>query len=118
MNFVFIQTHNFRRDAVRLGLSLEDLRSLENQISDAPHHWPVVSGAAGLRKMRFAPEGRSAGKSGGLRVCYFVIDPANHIYLVTIFSKHEKQNLNAADRNAIKAWVTRIRQAYERKSHA
>jgi hypothetical protein len=113
MDFVFIQTHGFRKEAVRLGLSLDDLRAIENQISDAPHRWPVISGAPGLRKMRFAPEGRSGGKSGGVRICYFVMDAEHHVFLVTIFAKNEKQNLNAADRNAIKAWMTRIRKSYE-----
>ena len=70
MDFVFIQTHSFRDEAVRLRLTLEDLRAIENEISENPHRWPVIAGAPGLRKMRFAPEGRAGGKSGGVRVCF------------------------------------------------
>jgi hypothetical protein len=113
MNFEFIQTHAFQHEASKLGLTAEDVRAIENQISDDPRRWPVMSGAPGLRKMRFAPEARSGGKSGGVRVCYFVVDQASHVFLVTVFGKNEKQNLEAADRNAIKAWMTRIRKTYE-----
>jgi len=114
MNFVFIQTHAFQHEAVKLGLTLEDIRAIENQISDDPRRWPVMAGAPGLRKMRFAPETRSGGKSGGVRVCYFVIDQASHVFLVTVFGKSEQRNLEAADRNAIKAWMTRIKRTYEK----
>ena len=65
MNFVFIQTHAFRQEAARVGLTLEDLRAIENEIGVDPHRWPVFAGARGLRKMRYAPERRAGGKGNG-----------------------------------------------------
>ena len=53
--------------------------------------------------MRFAfPNG---GKSGSVRVCYvdFVIQEA--IYLVTVYSKKEKENLTQEERNNIKKMI-------------
>jgi hypothetical protein len=116
MRFVFIQTRSFSTASERLGLTLNDVRAIENQISEAPQRWPVVKGVPGLRKMRYAPELSAAGKSGGIRVCYFVVDVARHVYLVTLFAKHEMENLSAADRNAVYTRLTRIRASYRRSS--
>jgi len=113
MRYVFIQTHAFKKEAARIGLVLEDIRDIENAISDGPHRWPVISGASGLRKLRFAPGYRSGGKSGGVRVCYFLMDSASHVYLVTIFAKNESPNINAADRQAIKEFIDRIKASYK-----
>jgi len=88
--------------------------AIQNQIMDAPDRWPVMPGTGGLRKMRFSPAARNAGKSGGLRVCYFVIDIAAHIYLATVYAKNEQDNLPPSERNAIRALIREIKSTHER----
>ena len=116
MRNVIIQLSSFARDARRAGLTEEDIRHVELEIMEDPHAWPVMAGTAGLRKMRFAPESRGGGKSGGVRVCYFLVDEADHVYLVTVFAKNQKDNLSPADRNAIAAVVRYIRSKYPGES--
>lgn len=68
MTRTFIQTQEFSRQWRALGFDDEDLRHLELMIMQNPEVGVVMQGTGGLRKMRFAYEGR--GKSGSVRVCY------------------------------------------------
>ncbi len=70
---------------------------------------PVMAGTGGLRKMRFAPEGSARGRSGGVRVCYFLADDAGRVYLMAVFAKTAKENLSAPERRIIRDLITRIR---------
>ena len=70
--------------------------------------WPVLAACGN----QHAPQAGSGGESGGVRVCYFVIGAARHIYLVTLFAKNKQANLNAAERAAAKAFIARIKAAY------
>jgi hypothetical protein len=114
MRFVFIQTKSFAAEARRLRLSLEDVREIENEISTDPTAWPVIAGTNGLRKMRFASETSGRGKSGGFRVCYFVVDEARHVYLATLFGKNESANLSKADCHVLAAMITGIKAKYRK----
>jgi hypothetical protein len=53
----FLHFHNFDREWANLGLSDEALRGLQNALAADPALGPVVSGAGGLRKARFIPQG-------------------------------------------------------------
>ena len=96
----FIQTTEFSKQWENLGFREEDLRQLELILLQRPDIGPVMEGTGGLRKMRFAYEGR--GKSGSVRVCYVDYVCFETIYLITAFPKNEKENLSKAERNAIK----------------
>ena len=116
MRYEFIHLAGFKSSARRLGLTVDDLAAAEDTIMENAFGYPVMQGTAGLRKMRFPPQAGSSGKSGGIRVCYFVIvDPA-HIYLVEAFGKNEKENLTAKDRNAFAKAITTIRASYRQTS--
>ena len=78
-----------------MGLGDADRRMLENEIAEHPQIGAVVRGAGGLRKMRFALEGR--GKSGGARVLYVDFVVLERIYLVTAYPKNQKENISAQD---------------------
>ena len=103
MTKTFIQTNEFSKNWEELGFDDEDLRKLELEIMKNPQIGPIVRGTGKLRKMRFSFPDR--GKSGSVRVCYvdFVIQEA--IYLVTVYSKKEKDNLTQTERNNIKKMI-------------
>ena len=103
MTKTFIQTNEFSRNWEELGFDDEDLRKLELEIMKNPQIGPVIRGTGKLRKMRFSFPDR--GKSGSVRVCYvdFVIQEA--IYLVTVYSKKEKDTLTQTERNNIKKMI-------------
>jgi hypothetical protein len=69
-----------------------------------------------LRKLRFAPPTRHAGKSGAMRVGYAHFRVIDTVYLVVIFAKNDAANLTAAERNQIKAMLGRIRKSLEKET--
>jgi hypothetical protein len=114
INRTFIQTREFSRQWEDLGFDDEDLRLLEIMIMQNPEAGVVMQGTGGLRKMRFAYEGR--GKSGSARVCYVDFVAFDTVYLITAFGKSQKANLTKAERNNIKKAIDflqeEIRQAH------
>lgn len=103
MTKTFIQTNEFSRNWEELGFDDEDLRKLELEIMKNPQIGPVIRGTGKLRKMRFSFPDR--GKSGSVRVCYVDFAIQEAIYLVTVYSKKEKDNLTQTERNNIKKMI-------------
>lgn len=106
MTRTFIQTDEFSRNWVNLDLQMR-FEKMEFDIMMNPHKYPVMQGTGGLRKARFAF--KHHGKSGGVRVCYvdFVIEET--IYLITVYSKKQKDNLSKQERNNINIYIDRLR---------
>jgi len=105
----FIITKEFDRIWKELGLNDDDLEELEIYLCKNPDCGDILEGTGGVKKFRWALEGR--GKSGGARVVYLDIVFAEHIYLLTAFSKNEKANLRKSERNQMKTIVTAIKKA-------
>jgi len=58
-----------------------------------PESGKVVRGSGGIRKVRWAMAGK--GKSGGVRVIYYFKKQDHEIWLLTIYSKNEVENIPA-----------------------
>ena len=103
----FIQTREFSRNWDKLGFKDEDLRKLELELLENSDLHPVIKGTGGLRKIRipFANEG----KSGSARVFYVDFVVQEVIYLITVYSKNEKENLSQAERNVIKSLIEQLK---------
>ena len=71
-----------------------------------PTAWPVIRGTGGARKARAARGGR--GKSGGVRIIYFVVSRRGVIYLIDIYAKSEKEDLTDAERREIRKLVVAL----------
>ena len=106
MTRTFIQTDEFVKQWALLGFNDDDLRRLELMIMRNPEVGPVMQGTGGLRKMRFAYEGR--GKSGSTRVCYVDFLFYDTVYLITVFPKSKKANLNKAEKNEVKKMIAML----------
>jgi hypothetical protein len=78
-----------------------------------PEVGDVIQGTGGGRKVRFALEGR--GKSGGARVIYFFHNEGMPVFLLTVYTKNQKANLSAADRNAMQKLCKAIVATYSKK---
>lgn len=72
---------------------LDDESYLNLQISliERPDRGDVIPGGGGIRKLRFAAQGR--GKSGGVRIIYYWVTEAGQIYMLTLYPKGKKENL-------------------------
>lgn len=105
----FIISKEFDRTWKELSLGDDELGELEIFLCKNPNAGDVMEGTGGVRKFRWALDGR--GKSGGARVVYLDIVFAEHIYLLTVFPKNEKANLSKLERNQIKSLVNAIKKA-------
>jgi hypothetical protein len=111
MKMTFRHMPVFVSEWKRLGLPDEDLQALERQIMERPESGAVMPGTGGVRKLRFAPPSRHAGKSGATRVCYVVFVDAV-CYLFLIFPKNERANLSAEDKASLKLTINALRRAH------
>ena len=104
----FLHTANFDQAWEALGLTDEDVRQLQNEISDAPTGAPVVKGSGGLRKARFSPAREHRGKSGSYRVGYSYIVFAGLVVLINVWSKIRKSDMSPAEIKATAAFLREI----------
>lgn len=104
MQLVF--TSVYLRKAKKL-LTEVERRAAEQEIARDPFRWPVIPGTGGLRKAR-AGRGTS-GKSGGVRIIYYVWVTDEILYLLTVYGKSQKTDLTAADKKALRKIVDSLR---------
>ncbi len=96
-----------------MGLDDNNLCRLQEELLLDPEKGDVMQGTGGLRKMRFAFEGK--GKSGSVRVCYVDFAAYESIYLITAYPKSEKDNLSKAERNNIAKMIGTLQAALSEK---
>jgi hypothetical protein len=88
----FVETPIFTKIITRL--DDEEYRSLQIALMLRPEQGPVIRGAGGLRKVRWAKPG--SGKRGGLRVIYYWAPKEHAFYMLYAYSKNEQGDLTAA----------------------
>lgn len=74
-------------------LSDDEYLGLQSFLLQYPEAGKVVPGSGGIRKVRWAMLGK--GKSGGVRVIYYFKRHDDEIWLLTIYSKNEVENIPA-----------------------
>jgi hypothetical protein len=90
---VFIETTTFT-NWISKYLNDEEYRELQQYLMENPEAGKIISGGGGVRKLRWARQGM--GKSGGIRVIYYWAKAPEQIYLLTAYSKSERENIDAA----------------------
>ncbi|NUM47388.1 MAG: type II toxin-antitoxin system RelE/ParE family toxin [Anaerolineales bacterium] len=88
----FIEASAFTR-YVYSYLTEDEYLGLQSFLLQFPEAGKVVPGSGGVRKIRWAITGR--GKSGGVRVIYYFKRREDEIWLLTIYSKSETENIPA-----------------------
>ena len=90
-------------------LNEEERMAMEFFIACAPEDHPVIPGAGGFRKARWARRGQ--GKSGGFRVVYFFLTELGRVYMAGIYAKSRQGTLSAGDRNVLAKLAAQIKKA-------
>jgi len=82
---------------------LDDDELLEVQLTliANPDAGDLIPDAGGLRKVRWSDKRRSKGKRGGLRIIYYAFLSENEIWLMTLYSKDEMDDLTKVQRRAL-----------------
>ena len=105
MKFLFIETSAFSR--TREGLMQDDeLREFQTHLLDNHDQGDTVAGTGGCKKIRWSRPG--SGKSGGVRVIYYVRAQSGRIYLIVMYPKNVQDNLTDKQKALIKAAVQKL----------
>jgi mRNA-degrading endonuclease RelE of RelBE toxin-antitoxin system len=86
----FIETSVFTRLIVE-SLGDEDYWAFQFALLFRPELGSVIPGSGGLRKIRWAAQGR--GKRGGIRVIYYWHEPCDPFYLLYVYRKNERDDI-------------------------
>ena len=109
-----MMTPEFDRCWKNLGLTDDHLKELQEMILLNPQAGRVIQGTGGLRKLRFALENK--GKSGSVRVLYVDLVVHDKVYLITAYSKNEKDNLNDNEKAEVKKLIMQLKKSASERS--
>lgn len=104
MEVMFVESRSFSR-RWRKYLTEDELREFQNHLLKFPGAGEVIKNSGGLRKVRWMIKG--SGKRGGLRIIYFWQLPEQNIFLLTIYSKNEMEDLTPEEYRLLKKVVER-----------
>ena len=97
-----IETSVFTK-RLKVLLSNEDYRLLQNEIILNPGKGKIIRGSGGLRKIRWSISGK--GKSGGVRIIYYWVKAKEIILMLLIYSKNEQDDLSNEQLKILKSLV-------------
>ena len=108
MTRTFIEVPLFSKRWKEIGLGEDELIRLQIILLKDPESGPVMEGTGGIRKVRFPISNK--GKRGSVRVCYTDFEEYEVTYLITAFTKNEKDNLTDDEKNVLKKLVKSLKE--------
>lgn len=81
-------------------LADDEYAALQEYLSEHPDSGDMIRGSGGVRKLRWSRPG--SGKSGGVRVCYYVRTKVGKILMLVIYAKSAKDSIPGHVLKAIK----------------
>ena len=103
MTRTFIELPEFTRKWAEMGLTDDDLKELELYLTKYPESGRLIQGTGGLRKIRWNMPNR--GTRGGIRILYVDFAFQERAYLITTYSKTEKDDLTQDQKKEIKRMI-------------
>lgn len=94
-----IETPAYLRSADDAGLTDDERADIVSLLANNPDAGDVIKETGGCRKVRVA--GRGKGKSGGYRVITYYASDTVPVFLLTVFSKGERADLNGRERREL-----------------
>ncbi|MFZ1962872.1 MAG: type II toxin-antitoxin system RelE/ParE family toxin [Roseiarcus sp.] len=91
----------------------EERGLLVDHLARNPLAGDLIPGTGGVRKLRWALEGR--GKRGGARVVYYYHSDVMPIFALTAYAKNERADISQADRNDFRRLTTLLVEHYARR---
>lgn len=92
-SILFIETSLFTK-LVSNYLTENEYMELQLYLMEHPDAGNIFRGTGGIRKLRWWRQGM--GKSGGIRTIYYWAKSLHQIYMLTIYSKSEQENIDKA----------------------
>lgn len=107
-----VELPEFQRRAAPL-LRESEVMDLIYFLANNPKTGDVIRGSGGVRKVRWAREGR--GKSGGVRVVTFYTGTDMPLFLITVYGKGARENLERSEVAAMRGLTTALKTSYAKK---
>ena len=101
----FIETPHFTRQITAL-MPDEPYRLVQNELAQNPHAGDLIPGGGGIRKIRAALPG--IGKRGGSRIIYYWQKSKDRIFMLVVYAKAHKTDLDPEQTAAFKTLVKEI----------
>jgi hypothetical protein len=107
----FIESPAFTRRLHQLaGDSADELLSaIQRELLEKPDRGAMVPGLGGVRKGRIANPGRDKGKRGGYPYLYLYFERRQHIHLLILLEKNEREDASDKQRRQMREWVAQIK---------
>ena len=96
---MFIETPIFTEDLHDL-LDDDEYKAFQQHLAKHPTAGDVIQNTGGLRKVRWAANGK--GKRGGVRLIYYYITAASQIRLLVIYQKGVKDDLTEDEKKELR----------------
>jgi hypothetical protein len=96
---IIIETPIFTKLIAEI-MSDDEYKDLQNALINRPDMGMIIKNSAGLRKVRWALEGR--GKSGGVRVVYYCMTADEQLYMLLVYPTNKQENLTEAQTKALR----------------
>jgi hypothetical protein len=84
-----------------------DFEEFKENLAENPEAGDLITGSGGVRKTRL--KGPSRGKSSGFRVIYLDDSFKNEIFLIVIYPKNEKEDLEPDEKKYLKELTKELR---------
>jgi len=107
-----VETDEFLAFARKL-LDDAERTELVDYLAFHPTAGAVIPGTGGVRKLRWALEGR--GKRGGARVIYFFHDMDMPLLLLEIYAKNEREDLTQDRINRLRLLTRQVVETHKRR---
>lgn len=105
-----VETKAYLAAAEDAGMTEAERLVVVDLVAANPEIGEKMVGTGGARKLRVRKPGR--GKSGGYRVISYFSGEHVPVFLLTVFGKGEKANLNQAERNELGKRAKQLASAY------
>ncbi|MFA9487928.1 MULTISPECIES: type II toxin-antitoxin system RelE/ParE family toxin [unclassified Mannheimia] len=101
----FIELQGFSKHR-QLLMNDEEYRQFQLFLLENYTKGRYIQNTGGCQKIRWAIGNK--GKSGGVRVIYYVVAPKGKIYLLLMYAKNEQANLTTEQRSIVKKLVEKL----------
>jgi hypothetical protein len=108
-----LSTPTFLSDALRAGMSDDEVEAVVDVIAANPMAGDLIVGTGGARKLRHRRKG--TGKSGGYRTIHYFAGRDVPVFLLAVYGKGDKDNLTNAERNEMSKILSTLAADYRSK---
>ena len=109
-----IETPAFLRRARECRITDREREAMVDFLAVHPYAGDEMPGTGGARKVRFARPGE--GKRGGYRIITFFSGADIPVFLLSVFAKNEKSDLNNDEKNELKKLLQALPETYRRRA--